>query len=327
MASMSFGQNNGFQVGTSNGPISATFLAPDRPETPPSPLSTVPFRQDPDFVSRDTLLQRIREKSTVPGSAIALVGLGGVGKIALKLVAHDNIIMVEPMRKSEASELLQKKLGLQRETSEVRDLAQELDFMPLAISRAAGYIKHRAPRSSISQYLAKLKKSDRDAIRLLDTEKSSSSDDSEQQRLILATWAISFEHIRQSNASAANLLSLMSFFDRQGVSERLLRGAPKSIAIHSSEDEDEDSMSETDADQDFEDDITVLRDTRSFLSRKTACSLHCIDLSNLQYKDGRKRTAKLRYSKKGFLKTYPKRFLGPPVGMKIGGYIRHCILT
>ncbi|KAJ5738012.1 hypothetical protein N7493_001167 [Penicillium malachiteum] len=131
--------------------------------------------------------------------------------------------------------------------------------MPLAISQAAGYIKHRAPRSSISQYLAKLKKSDRNAIRLLDTRNSSSSDDSEQERLVLATLAISFEQIRESNASAASLLSLMSFFDRQGVSERLLRGAPESITIHSSE-YYEDSMSETDADQDFEDDITILRD-------------------------------------------------------------------
>lgn len=52
---------------------------PERPETPPSPLSTVPFPRDPDFVSRSTILDQICEKILVPGARIALVGLGGVG--------------------------------------------------------------------------------------------------------------------------------------------------------------------------------------------------------------------------------------------------------
>jgi hypothetical protein len=55
------------------------IIDPERPETPPTPLSTVPFRRDPDFVSRDTLLDQIHEKVSVPGSRIALVGIGGIG--------------------------------------------------------------------------------------------------------------------------------------------------------------------------------------------------------------------------------------------------------
>ncbi|OQD75850.1 hypothetical protein PENANT_c146G08000 [Penicillium antarcticum] len=46
----------------------------------PSALATVPFPRDSDFVSRDTLLDRIRDKSLVLGSRIALVGLGGYRK-------------------------------------------------------------------------------------------------------------------------------------------------------------------------------------------------------------------------------------------------------
>lgn len=38
---------------------------------------------------------------------------------------------------------------------------------------------------------------------------------------------MSFEHIRQSRPSAANLLSLMSLFDRQGIPERLIRNRDK----------------------------------------------------------------------------------------------------
>ncbi|KAJ6103632.1 hypothetical protein N7486_003854, partial [Penicillium sp. IBT 16267x] len=49
--------------------------------TPPSPLSTIPFARDSDFISRDTLLHQIHEKSLVSGSRIALVGLGDIGSI------------------------------------------------------------------------------------------------------------------------------------------------------------------------------------------------------------------------------------------------------
>lgn len=64
------------------GPVSSTnsgFLSPEQPEPRPEPLSTVPYPHDPDFVSRDALLDQIYEKALIPGSRIALVGLGGVG--------------------------------------------------------------------------------------------------------------------------------------------------------------------------------------------------------------------------------------------------------
>ncbi|KAJ5973175.1 hypothetical protein N7481_010385 [Penicillium waksmanii] len=87
MASISFRDNNhGLQIGDNHGSINAEFHLPaERPETPPIPLSTVPFARDPDFVSRDTLLDRIHERSSTLASRIALVGLGGVGKSQLAI--------------------------------------------------------------------------------------------------------------------------------------------------------------------------------------------------------------------------------------------------
>jgi hypothetical protein len=38
----------------------------------------------------------------------------------------------------------------------------------------------------------------------------------------MATWQVSFEHIRKERPLAARLLSLMSLFDRQGIPEDLL---------------------------------------------------------------------------------------------------------
>lgn len=96
-----YGTNHGFQLGYNSGTIGPitieNHLPPgkfsemcyelfadsrswkERPETPPPPSSTVPFRRDPDFVDRGTLLDRILEKGSASPSRIALVGLGGVG--------------------------------------------------------------------------------------------------------------------------------------------------------------------------------------------------------------------------------------------------------
>ena len=94
---ISFGdENQGYQVGINYGSIClppgmfprtltklklTNNIDPERPETPPTPLSTVPFRRDPDFVSRDSLLDQIHKKVSVPGSRTSLVGIGGVGSV------------------------------------------------------------------------------------------------------------------------------------------------------------------------------------------------------------------------------------------------------
>lgn len=95
---ISFAERNaGLQVGVSNASITANFYSQqpgkscieqdqaslmmsgsERPETPPCPLSTVPFRRDPYFVEHGTLFDLIREKCLAPASRIALVGLGNV---------------------------------------------------------------------------------------------------------------------------------------------------------------------------------------------------------------------------------------------------------
>jgi hypothetical protein len=90
--------NQGLQVGHNSGSIETHFHAPgkcppasavtgvalitlyaERPDTPPQPSCFVPFRRDPDFVDRGTLLDQIREQCSAPASRVALVGLGGVG--------------------------------------------------------------------------------------------------------------------------------------------------------------------------------------------------------------------------------------------------------
>lgn len=183
--------------------------------------------------------------------------------VALKLVDHKEIIEVRPMERSEALELLERKLEQPGESEDSRQLVEELELMPLAIVQAASYIRNRAPRCSVSQYLRDFQKSDREAIKLLKTEAGHTYRDWEAKNSILVTWQISFDHIRQRKPSAAGLLSLMSFFDRQGIPEELLRLQPENNHMSSSElidhSSDNEEVSESDTLDDFEDDITTLK--------------------------------------------------------------------
>ncbi|KAJ5918610.1 hypothetical protein N7466_010602 [Penicillium verhagenii] len=413
MAQNWFGRgNSGFQIGINNGPInnSQFYLPPGkyrrtsnrlnlaRPETPPSPLSNVPFRRDPDFVDRVTLLSRIDEKSSMTGARIALVGLGGVGKSQLAIeysyrvrdqspetwvfwihasnetrfelscreiadrlklygrqdakanvfklfhdwlqdekngkwvlifdnldddhflheippkeqnslgsdesgvpgrsiwdyfsysstgvivitsrsrhvvssVVEDNdVILVYPMDEVHATMLVEKKLRMEASREEIIELTTALEFMPLAIVQAAAYINRRAPRLSVPQYLNKLRESDSQKVRLLNHEGAYRQlrRDREARSSILGTWQISFDFIQEIRPSAANLLSLMSFFDRQGLTSSLLRESrdgkqqPGGIFTKAIDEtphtSDTESTCESNIIEMLEDDILVLRD-------------------------------------------------------------------
>ncbi|KAJ5532069.1 P-loop containing nucleoside triphosphate hydrolase protein [Penicillium frequentans] len=368
MASVSFGgTNSGNQVGINHGTI---HMPPERerPETPPAPLSTVPFRRDPDYVDRGTLLDQICEKGTTPSARIALVGLGGVGKsqLAIELsyrireqspktwvfwihagsaarfeqncgdiadrvkipgrkdpsanifkLIHDwlscerngqwvlvldnvddsrflheaplsgrplleyipvthngsmiitsrsrgavssivedaDIIPIEPMDSSHATMLFEKKLGAQAEKESIIQLVTTLDCIPLAIVQAAAYIKQRMPRLSVPQYLKEFQKSDGKKTSLLNHNGGQLRRDRDAKNSILITWQLSFDHIQQSQPAAAGLLSLMSFFDRQGIPAAL-------IQRHLAEGSDDNGDSGTDSsiNDEFEDNLRVLRD-------------------------------------------------------------------
>ena len=149
---------------------------------------------------------------------------------ALKLVEEGDIIAVEPMNEAHALALFEKKLatleqklGIQVDNNDVAELAAALEFMPLAIVQAAAYISQRAPRYSVRQYLEEFWKSDNEKTSLLNNAAGHPRRDWEAKNSIIVTWQITFDHIRHTRPSAAGLLSLMSFFDRQGIPEALVR--------------------------------------------------------------------------------------------------------
>ncbi|KAF2249838.1 TPR-like protein [Trematosphaeria pertusa] len=188
---------------------------------------------------------------------------------ASRLVEKSDIIQIEPMDDAGARALLNKKLGDTVNKDGMADLAAALEYMPLALVQAAAYIQKRAPRCSVRQYLEEFEKSDKKKTSLLDYEAGNLRRDGEARNSIIITWQISFDHIRSARQSAADLLSLMSFFDRQGIPEALLRGQGGTGEGHArlrtdeksdEESEEEDSASEDSIDDGFEDDVSTLRD-------------------------------------------------------------------
>ncbi|KAF1996308.1 TPR-like protein [Amniculicola lignicola CBS 123094] len=138
--------------------------------------------------------------------------------------SHADIIMLDPMSEAHALTLLGNRLQITPDQKDASELVEALDYMPLAISQAAAYINQRSPRVTIERYLETLREGDRAQSRLLDSDVGDIRRDGTASNSILATWQISFEYIRSVKPSAARLLSLMSFFDRQGIPENLLSG-------------------------------------------------------------------------------------------------------
>src|SRR5947207_12679858 len=178
------------------------------------------------------------------------------------------------MDEAQALALFEKKLGKQYKSQNVAELAAALEFMPLAIVQAAVYISQRAPRCSVRQYLKEFQKSNHKKISLLNYEGGRLRRDREAKNSIIITWQISFDYILQTKPSAADLLSLMSFFDRQGIPEALLqnrteqgnaRQGQRGRTRSDNADDDEDSELQSSVNDEFEDDVLTLRNF-SFIS-------------------------------------------------------------
>ncbi|SPJ87082.1 related to kinesin light chain [Fusarium torulosum] len=175
---------------------------------------------------------------------------------------------IGPMTEGEALKLLENRLGTLSNANIAAELVRSLDLIPLAISQATAYIQMRAPRTSLVQYLTEFQRSESKRAKLLSRDDGDLRRDLRQDggasNAILTTWQVSFDHIRSRRPSAADLLSLMSFFNRQGIPESLI-GLPKDSynaaqSIRPEDITDSDSEDSDETENEFEDDVAILRD-------------------------------------------------------------------
>ncbi|KAH6615308.1 hypothetical protein C7974DRAFT_320174 [Boeremia exigua] len=140
-------------------------------------------------------------------------------EVACRLTGDaSNIVEVGPMDYQDANTLLRKKLTGNARQDEADQLISLLGNMPLALTQAAAFI-NRTPRMSVARYLDDICGDD---IYLLNKNVVDIRRDDQGSNSIMTTWQISFEYLRKRSPSAARLLSLMSFFDRQGIPASLL---------------------------------------------------------------------------------------------------------
>jgi hypothetical protein len=164
--------------------------------------------------------------------------------------SYKNVKEVRAMDTGQALRLLRNKLEGSFNEDGAADLLDALNHIPLAITQAAAYINRRGPRATISSYVNEFRKNDRKKVNLLNRDAGDLRRDESASNSVITTWQISFEYIRGERRSAADLLSLMSFFNPQGIPESVLRSHTRNTA----EAEDEE-----DADSEFDDDLETLR--------------------------------------------------------------------
>ena len=132
----------------------------------------------------------------------------------------DNLIDVPYMSKEDATALLCKKLPKDNSSDDEKlELVELLEYLPLAITQAASYIGVRRTGMTIARYSSLLRQSDR----ILHDDMGDSRRDLTIPSSVFLTWQISFDQIKKENHLAAELLSIMSVVDRQGIPRYLLQ--------------------------------------------------------------------------------------------------------
>jgi hypothetical protein len=162
----------------------------------------------------------------IPQSGFVLITSRSEDTASYLVGDHTNILTVGSMENEKALSLLRKKLRreIEWDDGKASDLVRALDCIPLAVSQAAAFLNDKAPKYSLSRYLDEirregerggfLEKAYRDLWR--------DSTDFERANSVVLTWHKSINSIQAQRPTAAALLSVLSFFDRQEIPEILV---------------------------------------------------------------------------------------------------------
>ena len=150
---------------------------------------------------------------------------------ASRIVGNHNIVSVGLMSETESLKLLKAKLGYAPSDLDSLRLIQALGQIPLAITQAAAYISRTGPRMNVTKYLDLFHESEANQSNLLDRDEGDLRRDPQVPNAVITTWQVSFNQILRDSPSAADLLSLMSILNRQGIPESVLRGNGDRLAF------------------------------------------------------------------------------------------------
>ncbi|KAF6803318.1 Kinesin light chain 5, partial [Colletotrichum plurivorum] len=166
------------------------------------------------------------------------------------------VYTVPTMEKEQALQLLQRKLGRNVNEAAALRLIRTLECIPLAINQAAAYIHRRSPRVTVESYLEEFHNSERRKGTLLRSDRGDVQRYEDVSNSVVVTWQVTFEQIKQKQPRAADLLSLMSYFQAENIPEYMLHNYRSGIIVS---EESDDEHGET-INDDFEDDLNLVLD-------------------------------------------------------------------
>ncbi|KAJ5009127.1 Kinesin light chain [Colletotrichum sp. SAR 10_99] len=165
------------------------------------------------------------------------------------------VYTVPPMEREQALQLLQRKLGRDVNKATALRLISTLECIPLAVNQAVAYIYKRSPRVTVESFLEEFHNSERRKGTLLRSDRGDIQRYEGVSNSVVVTWQVTFEQIKREQPRAADLLSLMSYFQAQNIPVYMLHNySSGNMGSEKSDDEHSNISSE-----DFEDDLDVLR--------------------------------------------------------------------
>ncbi|KAK9414196.1 putative Heterokaryon incompatibility domain-containing protein [Seiridium unicorne] len=106
------------------------------------------------------------------------------------------------------------------ESSIVKELLEELTFLPLAIAQAAAYLNRN--RLSVKRYLELLRSTGKEMVSLMSTEFRDITRYRGSKNAVATTWLVSFDQIRETDSIAADILLFISLIEPRAIPRRLL---------------------------------------------------------------------------------------------------------
>ena len=142
------------------------------------------------------------------------------GKVGHEFAAAQNVLTLSGMDTGDSVALLLTRLGNSQPEESLKELAEELGQVPLALVQAASFITQN--NMTVGRYLQLYRQNDSSKVQLLSNNFEDEGRHALSKNSIATTWSVSFEYIRKHHTQAADLLSYISMLANEGVPEFIM---------------------------------------------------------------------------------------------------------
>lgn len=144
-------------------------------------------------------------------------------RVGERLAVRGKTTIVSTMTTTESVQLLRSYLvpSMNVAVDDIEMVVEALDRLPLAITQAAAYITEQV--ITVEDYFSMLQEGDEDMQELLSESLDDDRRTDRESNSVIKTWKLSFDLITKQSPRAAQMLSLMAMFDRQGIPPALFK--------------------------------------------------------------------------------------------------------